>query len=252
MAFAIFLEALSYLLLFQIGHCQVLGNWAGLCQFGIAATPCWGLCIAEERPGIHICPEWPFQLWFWDGSMRGSWWILEGNLCSPETGAGRWLSSFEFHSKSPDHVLRAPCFSAVGWSSSWWVNSLTSLPLRNPLHSNNLPFIWLQHSLCDPSSPVRGWTCLRCSGRITCAPCSPHNPWTIREIPESPLKAPCLLMEQATKLENFRVFHSPYFFLNFYQSSSAHDSFLFFLGFFFFFLFFEKPSQVIWKLEREA
>ena len=42
-------------------------------------------------------------------------------------------------------------------------------------------------------------------------------------------------MEQTTKLGNFQVFHSPYLFLNFYQSSSAYDSFPFFLGFFFFF-----------------
>lgn len=40
MAFAVFLEALSYLLIFQIGHCQVLGNWTGLCQFCMAASPC--------------------------------------------------------------------------------------------------------------------------------------------------------------------------------------------------------------------
>ena len=67
-------------------------------------------------------------------------------------------------------------------------------------------------------------------------------------------------MEQATKLENFRVFHSPYFFLNFYQSSSAHDSFLFFLGFFFFFFFgcsVQLPSHVRllatpWTAARQA
>ena len=81
---------------------------------------------------------------------------------------------------------------------------------------------------------MRDWTCLPCSGSITCAPCSSHNPWTIREIQKVLFKAPCLLTEQATKLENFQVFHSPYLFLNFYQSTSAHDSFLFF---FFFWLF---------------
>ena len=134
MAFAIFLEALSYLLILQIGHCQVLRNWTGLCQFCIAASPCWGLCIAEERPGLHVCPEWPFQLWFWDGSMRGFWWILEGSLCSPGTGVGRWLSSFEFHS-------RVQIMSQESLASVLWAEVLHDELIPWPLSHSVIPCI---------------------------------------------------------------------------------------------------------------